>query len=141
MRTKFSIIGGETEKLINLTPDVKVTNIGVTRRLDVNMIKDISKLFESPELAADNFIYTIMREFAHCVVEDLVEATQYIDNVETVYHVTMYCKKIDREEVEILTEEQYKEFKAELVEFLKKHWEWKGFQFNDKEFMKEQNSK
>lgn len=141
IRTEYKIIGGEKEKLVQLTPDFKVTSISVTRRIDSNMIKNVSKSFKSIEDAVDNFIYTLIREYLHCIVEDLVESAQYIDDTETEHKVIMYCKRIDRNEIEIMKKSDFIEFRNQLIEFFKKHWEWAEALYNDKEFMNEQNNK
>lgn len=141
LKVKYNIVGGETERLVNLTPDVKTSSIGITRRVDYLLVKDVSKMFNSPEEAADSFIETMEKELMQEIINYLAEGTQYINETEAVYHVTMYCKKIERGEVNCLTKEDRKEMKTELSAFFRKHWEWHEAQFNDKEFMNEQNNK
>lgn len=135
IKIKYSVIGGELEKIVQLAADYEVTNIEVNRKIDVNIVKEVSKNYDLPEHAVDALIYSIIREFMHQIVEDIVEASQYIDEVKLVYDMTMYCKKIDRDEVPLMTKEQFNELRSLLIDFFKKHWEWKEVQFNDKEFM------
>jgi hypothetical protein len=52
----------------------------------------------------------------------------------------MYCKRIEREEIEIMSEEKIKEFKSLLIEFFNEHWEYPAVKFNDKEFMENLNN-
>lgn len=141
IKVKYSVIGGENEKIVQLAADYEVTNIEVNRKIDINTIKEISKTYELPEHAIDSFIYSIIREFMHQIVCDLVEATQYIDDAKLSYEVTMYCKKIDRDEVPLMTKEQFDELRSLLNDFFNKHWDWKEVQFNDKEFMENVTNK
>lgn len=141
LKVKYNINGGELERLVNLTPDVMTTSLGITRRVDYLLVKDVSKIFDSPEEAAENFIETMEKELMQEIINYLTEGTQYINETEAVYHVTMYCKRIERNEIDCLTKEDRKEMQKELSEFFRKHWEWHEAQFNDKEFMKEQNNK
>jgi hypothetical protein len=140
INVKFNVIGGRTEKIVQLIGDYAVNSLEVNRKIDVNMIKSVSKLCESPDEALDNFVYTIIKDFSKQIIEYLVEGTQYINDTQTVYYVTMYCKRIEREEIEIMSEEKIKEFKSLLIEFFNEHWEYPAVKFNDKEFMENLNN-
>lgn len=141
IRTEYKITGGENAKLIQLIPDFKVTSISITRKVDSKLIKEVSKSFEKIDDALDNFITTIVKEYLECIVEYFNEALQYIDDKETHYHLFMYTKKIERNEISIMAPSTYESFREELYSFFEKHWEYPAYQFNDKEFMKEQNNK
>lgn len=117
MLTTYSISCGADFIITTIKPLYENSSINERLRIgksDIQYIKETIADAKSKDIA-EHLIFTLARVYSHKVVTHIVEAAQLIEDKNVVEKMIMQCKKMDKNEVQIMDEQTYVSFLNELT--------------------------
>ena len=117
MKTEYSISYGDGSIVLSLKPLFKQTTLVSSFRLTNDLANALYDAKQDWDSIIRELIYGLVREFSYRLVQDLAEASQYIDDKDIQDSITAYCRKIDADAIEIISHNQFEEMYNTLLKF------------------------
>lgn len=117
MKTEYSISYGDGSIVLSLKPLFKETTLVSSFRLTNDLASALYDVKQDWDPIIRELIYGLVREFSFRLVQDLAEASQYIDDKDLQDSIMTYCKKIDADAIEIISHTQFEEMYNALLKF------------------------
>lgn len=119
MKTEYSISYGDGSMVLSLKPLCKHITLISSFRLTNDLANALYDAKQDWDIIIRELIYGLVREFSDRLVQDLAEASQYIDDKDLQDAIITYCKKIDADVIEIISHTQFEEMYNALLKFCK----------------------
>jgi hypothetical protein len=100
-----------------LKPLFKQTTLVSSFRLTNDLANALYDAKQDWDTIIRELIYGLVREFSFRLVQDLAEASQYIDDKDLQDSITAYCRKVDADAIEIISHTQFEEMYNALLKF------------------------
>jgi hypothetical protein len=117
MKTEYSISYGDGSIVLSLKPLFKQTTLVSSFRLTNDLANALYDAKQDWDTIIRELIYGLVREFSFRLVQDLAEASQYIDDKDLQDSITAYCRKVDADAIEIISHTQFEEMYNALLKF------------------------
>lgn len=117
MKTEYSISYGDGSIVLSLKPLFKQTTLVSSFRLTNDLANALYDAKQDWDSIIRELIYGLVREFSYRLVQDLAEASQYIDDKDLQDSIMAYCRKIDADVIEIISHTQFEEMYNALLKF------------------------
>lgn len=121
MLTTYSISKGNDFIVVCIKPIQETSSISSSLRLsknDIDLIINTVGMTSANEIS-NHFIYTLARTYMQKITAHIAESTRYIDDENLNQLLIDYCKKMDHDEIQIMSKETYMQFVEELTEIIK----------------------